>query len=125
MGSPAGSPIPVYNASGRQVDFKRDGSGSVVVTKLDELSLQKIADTGKGKYFRATNAQDELTEIYDDISLLERTEFGTTQFTDFEDRFQYFIAPAVVLLILELLISEKKILWLRRWNLLRREEVSA
>jgi Ca-activated chloride channel family protein len=124
MGSPAGSPIPVYNASGRQVDFKRDRAGNVVVTRLDEISLQRIADIGDGRYFRASNTQDELTEIYNDINALEKTEFGTTQFTDFEDRFQFFIAPAILLLLLEFFVSEKKIRWIRRWNPLRKEEVS-
>ncbi len=122
MGSPAGSPIPVYNASGRQVDFKRDRSGSVVVTRLDEVSLQKIAEAAGGKYFRASNTQDELNEIYDDINALDKQEFGTTQFTDYEDRFQFFVGAAILLLLIELVFSEKKLKWLKRWNVLRREE---
>jgi Ca-activated chloride channel family protein len=123
MGSPAGSPIPLYGPSGRQVDFKRDRSGSVVVTRLDEVSLQKIAEMGGGSYFRATSTQDELTEIYHDIDDLEKTEFGATQFTDFEDRFQYFLAPAILLLLLEIFISEKRVRWIRKWNPLKREEM--
>ncbi len=122
MGSPAGSPIPVYNAAGRQVDFKRDRSGSVVVTRLDEVSLQKIAEAASGKYFRASNTQDELNDIYDDINALEKKEFGTTQFTDYEDRFQMFVGAALLLLLMEMIFSEKRLKWLERWNLLRREE---
>src|SRR5207247_147878 len=91
MGSPAGTLIPIYNASGRQVDFKRDREGNIVVTKLDELSLGKIAAIGNGKYFRGTNAQDELEEIYKTISALQKVEFGVKQFTDYEDRFQFFL----------------------------------
>jgi len=44
------------------------------------------------------------------------------QFTDFEDRFQFFLAPALVLLILEFLLSEKKTPWLSFGRLLRRQE---
>ncbi len=122
LGSPGGAPIPIYNASGQQVDFKRDRAGNVVVSKLDEASLEKIANAGSGKYFRGTSAQDELEEIYKNINALQKKEFGVKQFTDFEDRFQWFLIPAGLLLLVELLISEKKSRLLARWNLLRKEE---
>ncbi len=122
MGSPTGSPIPIYNGAGQQVDFKRDRSGSVVVTKLDEASLERIASMGNGKYFRGTNAQDELNEIYKSINSLQKRELGVRQFTDYEDRFQLLIAAGIILLILELLISEKRIQWLAKWNPLRKPE---
>ncbi|MBI5473082.1 MAG: VWA domain-containing protein [Ignavibacteriae bacterium] len=121
LGSPDGTPIPVYNAYGQQVDFKRDRLGSVVMTKLDEASLERIADIGKGAYYRGTNTQDELNEIYKAINALQKREFGTKQFTDFESRFQFFVAAGILLLIMELLISEKKIGWLAKWNPLKRE----
>lgn len=122
MGSPSGTPIPIYNASGQQVDFKRDRNGNIVVTKLDEASLERIATIGNGKYFRGTNAQDELNEIYKNISTLQKREFGVKQFTDYEDRFQYFLGAGIILLIAEFLISEKKLKWLAKWNPLRKEE---
>jgi Ca-activated chloride channel homolog len=122
LGSPGGAPIPLYNASGQQVDFKRDKEGSVVVTMLDEAALERIAMAGNGKYFRGTSSQDELEEIYKNINALQKKEFGVKQFTDYEDRFQYFLLPAALLLLVELLITEKKSRWLARWNLLRREE---
>lgn len=122
MGSPSGGPIPVYNSSGQQADFKRDAAGAVVVSKLDDASLQRIAEIGKGKYFRGSNTQDELDEIYKDISALEKKEFGVKQFTDYEDRFQFFLIPALLMLVLEFLLSERKNRWIARWNPLRREE---
>ncbi len=122
MGSASGTPIPIYNAAGQQVDFKRDREGNIVVTKLDEVSLEKIATLGNGKYFRGTNAQDELNEIYKTINTLQKKEFGVKQFTDYEDRFQYFLAVGIFLLLVEFLISENKVKWLARWNPLRREE---
>jgi len=122
MGSPEGSPIPIYDAAGRQVDFKRDRSGSVVVTKLDEFSLQKVADIGRGGYYRASNTQDELNEIYGAMNALQKREFGSKQFVDYEDRFQYFLGAALLLVILEILISEKKVQWIARWGLLKKHE---
>ena len=122
MGSPSGSPIPIYNSSGQQTDFKRDRVGSVVVSKLDEASLEKIAATGKGAYYRATNTQDELNEIYKSINALQKREFGVKQFTDFEDRFQFFIGAGILLLLVELLISERRIRWIAQWMPVWKEE---
>jgi Ca-activated chloride channel homolog len=122
MGSPAGTPIPIYNAAGQQTDFKRDKDGNIVVTKLDEASLEKIASIGNGKYFRGTNAQDELNEIYKNINTLKKHEFGVKQFTDYEDRFQFFVGAGIFLLVLEFFITEKKVKWIARWNPLRKEQ---
>lgn len=119
FGSPQGAPIPVYNTAGEQVDFKKDRSGNVVLTKLDELSLQEIASIGKGKYYRATNSQDELDAIYRDINSLEKREFGTKKFTEFDDKFQYFIGIALLLLLVEVILSDKKTRWLAHYNPLR------
>jgi Ca-activated chloride channel family protein len=122
LGSPAGSPIPVYNTSGQQVDFKRDRMGAVVVSKLDEGALEKIALTGNGRYFRGSSSQDELEEIYKALNSLQKREFGVKQFTDYEDRYQVFLFLAFLLLVVEALLSEKTVRWIVRWNPLKREE---
>jgi Ca-activated chloride channel family protein len=121
MGSPTGAPIPLTTNAGVS-DFKRDRMGEVVVTKLDEASLERIALTGKGKYFRASSSQDELDAIYKDVNALQKKEFGVKQFTDYEDRFQYFLGFALLLLVLELLLSENKTPWLSLGRFLRRGE---
>ncbi len=115
MGSSAGAPIPIYDARGQRVDFKRDRKGEVVMSRLDRLSLEKMVSYGKGKYFQGTTTQDELNEIYEDINVLEKREFGTKQFTDYESRFQYFVAAGLLLLLVELLISERRIMWIEKW----------
>ncbi len=119
MGSPAGAPIPVYDEGGKQVDFKRDRSGNVVLTKLDEASLQEIASSGKGKYFRATNSQDELDAIYKEINALQKHEMGAKTFTEFDDKFQYFLFIAFIVLLIEVILSDKHTSWLARINPLR------
>lgn len=108
LGSPAGVPIPVYNKAGVKTGYKKDRKGNVVLTKLDETSLQKITSVGKGKYYRGSNTEDELDLIYRDLSSYEQTEYGATKITEYEDRFYYLLAPALLLLFLEFFISLKK-----------------
>jgi Ca-activated chloride channel family protein len=115
MGSPSGVPIPIYNASGERVDFKKNREGEVVMSRLDEGTLERMVSFGKGKYYRGTTAQDELNEIYEDINALEKREFGTKQFMDYESRFQYFIVAGLIFFMVELFISEKRIPWIVRW----------
>ncbi|MFO7445932.1 MAG: VWA domain-containing protein [Ignavibacteriaceae bacterium] len=108
LGSSQGVPIPVYNNQGKSAGFKLDNMGNTVLTKLDETTLQQIATAGNGKYFRGSNYEDELDLIYRDLSALEKTEFGVKKVTDYEDRFYYFLAPAILLLLLEFFISDKR-----------------
>jgi Ca-activated chloride channel family protein len=108
LGSPDGVPIPVYNNNHQLTGFKKDSQGNTVLTKLDEETLKKIASEGNGKYYRGTNYEDYLDKIYTELSQMEQTEFGVKKVTDYEDRFYYFLIPAIILLVLEFFISEKK-----------------
>jgi len=108
LGSPAGVPIPVYNSAGVKTGYKKDRKGNVVLTKLNEESLQQITTAGKGKYYRGSNTEDELDLIYRDLSSFEQTEYGATKITEYEDRFYYLLAPALLLLFMEFFVSLKK-----------------
>jgi Ca-activated chloride channel homolog len=107
MGSPDGVPIPVYQDN-VQSGFKKDQDGNTVVTKLDEQALRQIAEAGGGTYIRATNQLDELDAIFKEIQTMEKKEFGAKVFTDYEDRFQYFLGAALFLLLVEFFLSERK-----------------
>lgn len=116
LGSPEGVPIPVTNERGEQVDFKKDNDGNMVLTKLDEGILKDIASSSKAKYYRGTNYDDHLEMIYNDLSKLERSEFGVKKVTDYEDRFYYFLAPALFLLLIEFFITERRTRFFSRLN---------
>jgi Ca-activated chloride channel family protein len=116
MGSPEGSPIPVYK-NGMQVDFLRDHDGHIVVTRLDQLTLEQIAAEGKGQFVRASNNDDGLSTILNEIMKMNKKTFGTKIFTEYEDRFQYFIGAGLLILLLEFLISNRKSKWIQRLNL--------
>lgn len=115
VGTPSGAPIPVKGGKMTDAGFKRDQSGQVVVTRLNEVLLEQIADAGNGKYLHGTQSGKELDAIWSDISSMEKTEFGKKQFTAFEDRFQYLVFPALLLLLGEFFVSERKgKLWIAR-----------
>jgi Ca-activated chloride channel family protein len=101
MGTTEGGPIPMYNAEGRRVDYKRDRNGSIVLTKLDETALEQVAAGAGGSYRRATSGGNEIDDLFEEISTLQKTEFGTKQVTGFETRYQYPLALALLFLLLE------------------------
>ena len=120
MGSPDGTPIPLYDQFDRQTGYKTDRNGQIIVSKLDETTLQQIASAGNGIYVRASTGQDGLGKILDEINSLEKQEIETKMFSEYDSRFQYFLAIAIILLILELLIPERKSRWTDKIRLFNR-----
>jgi len=117
MGLTEGTPIPEYDQYNRQTGYKKDKQGNTVVTRLNEKMLQDIAVAGKGSYVRANNTQAGLSRVFEEINKMKKTEFESKMFSDYESRFQYFIAISLMLLIIELLIFERKNKWLSKINL--------
>jgi len=108
IGTPGGVPIPVYGQQGGLKEFKKDRSGQEVVSKLDEVTLEKVALQTNGKYYRASSGEVELDKIYDDISTMEKKELASKKFSQYEDRFQFILVFALFLMIIEVFISERK-----------------
>ena len=108
IGSPAGEPIPVVDRKGDQVGFKKDRSGEVIVSKLDEETLQKIALETGGKYYNATGGEIELDRIFDEISKMEKKELEGTLVTRYDDRYQWPLLLAIILVTAEFFVSERK-----------------
>ena len=116
IGSPEGVPIPQMGETG---GFKKDRDGQVVMSKLDEVTLEKVALQTNGKYYRASSGEDELKKIYDDLNRMEKKELGSLQYTQFEDRYQYVLIVVILLLVAELLIPERRKIkqeWRGRFN---------
>jgi Ca-activated chloride channel family protein len=118
LGTTQGAPIPMYGSSGSRMEYKRDNNGEIVLTRLNEVLLQQVAEAGGGQYFRGTQGADELDAIWKEIGSMEKRELTAKKFAAFEPRFQYLLLPAFILLVLEFFISEKRGIvwksWLRR-----------
>ena len=110
IGSPDGVPIPIYK-NNIQMGFRKDKDGNTVVTKLNEEALQEIAAAGNGVYIRATQSEIGLLTLQERINKMEKKTFDTKVYTDYEDRFQIFIAVALFFLLIESMLTETKSKW--------------
>lgn len=107
MGTEEGAPIPLFR-NGQRLDFIKDRSGNTVVTKLDAAMLSQIASTANGSFIRASNSILDLKSIIDDMQKLDKEKFESKVFTDYEDRFQIFLAISLLILILEFVMSDRE-----------------
>ncbi len=107
IGLPEGAPIPVFSGN-TQIGYKKDASGITVITRINEPMLQDVAKAGKGIFVRANNSQSGVQEVFDQINKLEKAEYNEAFFSDYEDRFQFFILAALILILGEVLIADRK-----------------
>jgi Ca-activated chloride channel family protein len=121
MGSEAGGPIPTYS-NGVKTGFKKDRDGNTVVTRLNEEMLREVAAAGKGAYIRATNGQTGLDAIFREINKMQKKQFGSKVYSDYDDKFQYFLAVALFLFLLDFFITGHKSRWADKINLFGRKE---
>lgn len=105
MGLAEGAPIPV---NGRANEYHRDNQGNTVITRLNEGMLQQLAEAGNGTYIRANNTRTGLTNLFDELNKLEKGEVVGKVFAEYEEQFVFIAIAAIVLLLIELFVSEKK-----------------
>lgn len=102
VGSLRGEPIPVGG------DLLKDSKGNIVVTRLDEETLRKVAAAGGGAYVHAGSDEFGLNPIIDDIRRMEDERFSSVVFEEYDEQYMYFLTVALVLLVLEMLLGERR-----------------
>lgn len=107
MGSPQGAPIPEYK-NGQVVAYKKDAEGNVVITRINRAMLEEIAHAGKGFYVEANNISSGVETVFSKLAELDKVSFESRNISDYETRYAYFLAVAVLLLLLEIFVFEKK-----------------
>jgi Ca-activated chloride channel family protein len=108
VGTKDGELIPNPDSRSQQA-YLADREGAVVKTRLNEELLKQIAISTGGSYVRATQADFGLALLYDkSISKLEKHDIESKMKKRYDERFQIFLAIALVLLCVEPLISERK-----------------
>lgn len=118
MGLEQGAPIPERGYPGQ---FMKDGNGNIVVSKLDEKTLQEIAKAGEGVYVRANNTDVGLSHLLDEVNRMERSLIEERVYTDYEEKYQYFFLGGLFFILSEFMILGRKNKYLMKINLFRRQ----
>ncbi len=111
VGTAAGEPIPLRDEKGNVSAYKKDESGSTVVSRLDESSLEKIANISGGKYFRASPSEDEIKSIQVSVSQMDKQDFQSQLYLTYIDRFQIPLGIGLFLIFVEMLIPAEWRAW--------------
>ena len=98
IGTPEGAPIQIGG------EFIKDEKGDMVVSKLDEATLSRIAEVTGGAYVRSSKHSIGLDEIVKSINEMEQTELSTVQFEEYDEQYQYLLLAAIILLMLDVLL---------------------
>lgn len=104
VGKPEGSPIPIEGS----LSFRKDRSGNVVVSKLNEEMCRQIADAGNGMYLRVDNTNAAQRTLQKELNKLTTAEMETTVYTDYNEQYQSFLILAFLLLVIEYFLLGRK-----------------
>ena len=104
IGKPEGSPIPLPGTN----NFIKDRQGNVVVSKLNEEMCREIAQAGGGIYVRCDNSNTATKAIQKELNKLATQEIETQVFTDYNEQFQSFALLALLLLVIDFFIFNRK-----------------
>jgi Ca-activated chloride channel family protein len=115
IGTPEGAPIKING------EFVKDENGEMVVSKLNEQMLEQIATSTEGAYVRATKQSIGLDEIVKSINEMEKSELSTIRYEEYNEQYQYLLAVALVLLLLDNFILSRRNPRLRKFNIFREE----
>jgi Ca-activated chloride channel homolog len=116
VGTQQGAPIPVFQ-NNQMAGFLRDAQGNTVISRFDQQMLQAVAQESGGIFQTGTGPDLGLNKIVKQIRDMEQQEYDKTHFSEYESKFHYFLALAIILLILDLLILDRKNKWLNKIKL--------
>lgn len=108
FGTEAGGQIPVRDANGNLVGYKKDKSGQPVVTKSTGEALKALAEAGKGTFQHVTFGGDAIRNLKGSIDQLQRSQLDTTEITNFNEHYQAFLLLGILLALIEIALGERK-----------------
>lgn len=108
VGTAQGEPIPARAIDGSIEGYKKDPNGQTVISKLNEQLLRDISGTTNGVYYRATPGERELQSIIEKIKHMEKGETEGNYRRIYEEKYQYFLIPGILMICVALFIGERK-----------------
>ncbi|MBQ8101115.1 MAG: VWA domain-containing protein [Paludibacteraceae bacterium] len=118
IGKPEGSPIPVTGTN----NFMKDRQGNVVVSRLNEEMCKEIAAAGGGMYVRCDNTNTAMRAVQKEIDTLAKSDIETKVFTDYNEQYQSFVLLALLILVIDFFIFNRKNKRLSRINLFEQKQ---
>jgi Ca-activated chloride channel family protein len=107
LGTAEGEPIPLKNEKGERTGFKKDRSGQMVLTKLNQPLLERLARETGGIYLPATPGEKEVEVILKHLRGWGEQQFEEKTVVEREDQYQIFLIFAFLLLVAEMLIRRR------------------
>ncbi len=120
IGTESGGPIPL-KINGSLIGYKKDRKGETVITQRKSPILQDVADIGNGNYVDGNKTEVAVDAISDVIANAQKSEFETKQFSDYQDQFQWPLGIALLFLVLDVLLFDRKTKWLKKIDLFNEE----
>lgn len=116
IGSPDGAPIPV-ESNGKVTGYMKDKDGNTVITKLNMNLMESIAMNAGGISVLATNSDVGLDKVIDQINKMKKSKVNLKRYSDYDEHFLIFAFIALILLIIDIFVTEKKTKWYQQLNL--------
>jgi Ca-activated chloride channel family protein len=108
VGKSSGSLMPITLNNGRS-DYIREPGGGPATTSADLATLENIAESGGGSYFPLSGDSENLAQaLRAQVDRIEKLEFETQSFSSYDSYFYWFLAPGVLLLLIEFSIGWKE-----------------
>lgn len=108
VGTPKGEPIPVRNADGSIADYKKDASGQLVISRLNQQLLADIAAAASGTSYLATPGEQEIDDLAAQIKGLKKGESEGSFKRIYKEIYNYFLVPGIFMLAVSIFIPERK-----------------
>ena len=112
IGTESGGPIPIKKGGG--VNYKKDKKGDVIISKSDSKSLRDIASSSNGSFIKTQNTNDALDFIFNNMMGLDKSSESEEVYSDYEDQFQWFLGFALLFILIDLILTQKKTNFIRQ-----------
>ena len=113
VGSTQGAPIPIPGTG----DYMKDNTGNTVMSALNEDMCRQVAQAGGGAYIHVENNSAAQDQLDNELSKLAKKETTSTVYSEFDEQFQAVAILALLLLILEICIFDRRNPLLKRLSL--------
>lgn len=108
FGTEQGGQIPVRDANGNLVGYKKEKGGQPVISKFTGDALKELAEAGKGNYQHATFGGDAVKLVRRSIDQLQKAQFDTLEVSHYDEHYQAFLLVGILLALVELVLGERR-----------------